>query len=892
MGGGVSLGAFSGAALTEAIKLALLRIAEANKSDARLDYDKVEVDVFSGASAGSLSLALMLRGLTWRTQEEVDVAKLRLATLYPGLKLDELSDELREDLVAAQVAQDLQERAWVELINLEKLLGGGGKSRQEALRHAPGLLDSEAVYHIARTLLLPQNGQSILWQRRLLAGRCLYACTLTSLTPFVADATSVFTTNEEALPGLRDALRSRLHKDLRVFDLLFDRDIKTNEADESNNAEVEYIRESEIITKASKRVMEALQEHYELPSDAIEVLSRRSPAAPKYPPRWFRLHNGESKDGVAWNYQERESWAVIAATAIASGAFPGAFAPAVLQRFSWEYGWRKDGDAALNAHSIWPAALKKAEATEHPFAYADGGVFNNDPVREAYRMVSFVDGREEQSYLRRVIFVDPSVSPEDDPFNVPTLIETGMEEARWFNLGSPDAARRLTTLPRLMSLIGNVVGLLIHQGRSREADGVLSTRDDFAARLAFRDSVRALIREVDDSLAQKLRMALTAGCNMFLGSRAGDLIPPGDGSQTGELKRVLRELKLENMADDVHEYDQNGFKLPALLARKADWLWAHLSLYFDLALGLGGKHEDARLIAVTPYKAGRQEGETIPLKLLGDPISAFAGFMSELARRRDFDAGRHCAAFFLGRDAVKPESQPILPTKTQWLAPVPVRQPDDQEIYEADLRKGAQDVYSRVSEVLKVSTHPALAGPLLALLDIEGLLQNQIADIVEERFSDQATASELRRGMEFVVLVPESIELELDASGVRDADSRVRPMVYGGKPRPALVTWAQFDNRLNGGKGGWTGGALHGGTHLRVDKPGFNLGHWAILDMPSLNEWRDLVAAARTHLRPIAVLDLAANPPKKKNERIPGGRWKIGEAAAPLTHHLLLPTVT
>jgi len=53
MGGGVSLGTFNGAALTQTLKLAVLR---GNCTD-------VQVDCFSGASAGAMSLAVMLRGL-------------------------------------------------------------------------------------------------------------------------------------------------------------------------------------------------------------------------------------------------------------------------------------------------------------------------------------------------------------------------------------------------------------------------------------------------------------------------------------------------------------------------------------------------------------------------------------------------------------------------------------------------------------------------------------------------------------------------------------------------------------------------------------------------------------------------------------------------------------
>ena len=64
MGGGVSLGSFCGSSMTEAVKLLILFGR----------YKKVEIDAFSGASAGSLSLAIMMRYLACLPQELVSKA--------------------------------------------------------------------------------------------------------------------------------------------------------------------------------------------------------------------------------------------------------------------------------------------------------------------------------------------------------------------------------------------------------------------------------------------------------------------------------------------------------------------------------------------------------------------------------------------------------------------------------------------------------------------------------------------------------------------------------------------------------------------------------------------------------------------------------------------------
>ena len=61
MGGGVSLGSFSGAALTEALKLLVLF----GKDKSGKDYDEVIVDGMSGASAGAIALIIMLKYLLY-----------------------------------------------------------------------------------------------------------------------------------------------------------------------------------------------------------------------------------------------------------------------------------------------------------------------------------------------------------------------------------------------------------------------------------------------------------------------------------------------------------------------------------------------------------------------------------------------------------------------------------------------------------------------------------------------------------------------------------------------------------------------------------------------------------------------------------------------------------
>ena len=128
MGGGVSLGTFSGAALSKAIIMALL-YAEYDEAGTKKRYKKVVIDVFSGASAGSMALGIMLRTLANRTKEQEAVASSCIDVKYADRlrdlerELDPLEyKKLYKDVVAAQVICDIQYKIWVEEINIKGCL--------------------------------------------------------------------------------------------------------------------------------------------------------------------------------------------------------------------------------------------------------------------------------------------------------------------------------------------------------------------------------------------------------------------------------------------------------------------------------------------------------------------------------------------------------------------------------------------------------------------------------------------------------------------------------------------------------------------------------------------------------------------------------------------------
>jgi len=92
MGGGVSLGVFSGSSLTEALKLLLLfgQDKEGNP------YDDIIVDGMSGASAGAVALTIMLRSLMDYTSM-LKIYNLKKENHEPLISEDSLLKEIALD---------------------------------------------------------------------------------------------------------------------------------------------------------------------------------------------------------------------------------------------------------------------------------------------------------------------------------------------------------------------------------------------------------------------------------------------------------------------------------------------------------------------------------------------------------------------------------------------------------------------------------------------------------------------------------------------------------------------------------------------------------------------------------------------------------------------------
>ena len=779
MGGGASLGTFSGAALSQALKLLLLRGVDRRGEP----YTRVEVDVFSGASAGSMALSLMLRGLACPDRARESAAAARLAEEF-GTEFNDLAPKAKGALVAAQILQDVQEEVWVREISLKRLLakdeegmagkatGARGPGRagepsgvregtceaRHRLRHTAGLVDRGVLEELARRYLDFPGGID-LSRREILANRVLFAHSIANLTPIVADASREFPVDEIGLLGLSDGMTSHVHRELRVFDLHF----TPVQADSLTDADA-------------------------------------------FPRRWCRYHMGPkvvdehgTGRGIG-SLLEPRGWAKMAATSLASGAFPLVFEPVPLERRSYEFGATEEGAA-----SLWPRRLRGKD--RHVFTYVDGGTFLNEPIREAFRLASYMDAHKpEEDFERLVIFVDPHVVIPDPDLFLP-------HHARWIPtepnrllrwLRGPGLERK-TSLDRLIPLAGSVARAILNESRVVEADKVFQTRRRFELRNQVREELdAALDRNPDPSVLASLAYKLDG---LLAADRVGVMIPAGALTLEGELRRVLAEeratpkegARAEGLPPTLLE--ALGNKTPrevrAFVASPESvppnelgaWLRALTFAAVDRVMDLEGKMERSRLVAISPATDPARPGELLDLP--GGRVGGFGGFMSELAGEHEVEVGRYCAHLSLqSAGRVRQGPLPDLPDFS-----------GREEQYRREVGEGLKDFEGRLAHLLAESNVDFLKAVPARVLRL--ILAGRLARPAEEK--KDVSTWELR------LEVPD-MSYEFDGEGL--TDRVLRPRRIDGKL--FLITFATY---TRGEPQPWSGRhVMRKQRALRVDR--------------------------------------------------------------------------
>ncbi len=655
MGGGVSLGTFSGAALSESIKQLILYGKYKDSNGQLVPYDKIVIDVFSGASAGMMSLAIMLRGLTDQSNTEQAAAVVRLEEELTKAFVDNLraTDHDRyQQLVVAQVVQNLQDSIWIDQINIDNLLGLF-EDKIADLTYEPGLLAREALTRIAKNNFKFQESSLALFPRRqILADRVLVAATLSNLTPIKCDERDP---NDAAYVALGDAKTSYVHREMRVFDLNFT-PLQPGEIDDDPG---------------------------------------------NYPRKWIRYHMGEKTDHYFGDIRHKNAWSKIVATGIACGAFPFAFEPVVLVRHDFEYGAGKDEQGKFTPGD-WPTELKGKNC--YSFTYVDGGTFNNEPVREAYRLASFQDAGEKEEFDRVIIFVDPNVGEDAANFRVPIHKE--------FHQRGDHLPKRSTTADRLMGQPGTLLGSIINQSKVNESDKIHRALEMFDHAEKYYGSLLQLIDTTSPD--PKMLGDLKKSCEEILSSiRLNELLPPGAVTLSEELGRINRTFTEKVEKNDIDLLVKGSLEAISPIGKKR-LVKAMLMLLVDLMMGLGGKVKDSKTVGIAPVKPDGDGFKSVFLP--GGYFASFAGFTSKHPNLYEAKLAKYCAQIAL---------------KKSELIGGPITK---EFFYEDFSKKGYEDFESDFIKKL-----PAIAtriGKILTnALSIDGLAEDIIINQLSKRVS-------------------------------------------------------------------------------------------------------------------------------------------------------------
>jgi len=671
MGGGVSLGSFSGAGLTESLKLLILYGQDENGEP----FDDVIVDGMSGASAGAMALTIMLKCLinykemithvnSVNPKANLSEAKLEKAlkeTYFKNGGYKDLSDKKKEDLKALELAQIVQRILWVDEITVKKLLNeklnGNNKNK---LNEGFSLLDRGYLDSLAEKYLLKSkfNSTNI---NVLDKTRVLFACSLTNLLPIPMDVSGEDKNESSNLElNILNSTGGYNHKEIRVMDFVFDNNKLNGKETDS-------------------RWLKFCQNH---------------------------SHEYKTNDKVPIEFEllDERAWSTVSASALACGAFPFAFPPVLLKRYEREFfvtSYYKESKQAeeidkrvaqsqkiasyesvtnknVKNLSEWPPKFRnltlainknvknnnsyfysKSDFNEidyksFNFPYIDGGVLNNEPIREAFRIASFQDFGtfDSKTTERLILFVDPIVRKERDPsfqqsgFNpVKSEIKT-----KTLKIIPNNRIKHIPTseLTKFTGSVRSVIGLLKNQGTIKEENKISDVKESFE-----------LLESLDKILigADKLQLTfdlIRTAYNKMKFYLSNDIISIGTRDPLvyfiNEIKESAKYKKL-SLTKNSPLTDLNALSFAAekilnpenkdqpknisfiqktLLYPKSDetiFAYTIYKIIADISLRIAGKNQEANRIAILPTNT-----DLDIINLPGVEMAAFGGFASVESR--------------------------------------------------------------------------------------------------------------------------------------------------------------------------------------------------------------------------------------------------------------------
>ena len=588
MGGGVSLGSFSGGALAGALR--------SLNRQARDDGLELEIDILSGASAGGMSLGLLLRNLALPRPE------------HEG------------DFWTARVERPMH-AAWVRKVGLEALTSPGERT--------PGsLLSSEALEALAGEMMSWPDG---IPPRRThpevgvrLGRRVYFLATLMNL-----NGIPVVSRRLARTPALVDAQAATLFRDHRILSLDFD-------------AEAHGVLGAPW-PRAVHRDRDALSRPGTWQEMAELCLACGSfPIA--FEPRVIARRAHEF--GSLWPWRGRPAGDAAAGGGVGSRELRDR-----------EGGDRELRDRELEDHEpkrrgaeggaadsgaaeggVLHPSLWFDELDEFPFTYGDGGAFNNEPLREAMALIRIVDGAggedggagrsggsrsgpsREEGDRRALLFIDPHLSgtahTEFLGLHHPTRIRGNQEEEAAFT-------------HKLLAQAGPTVSAMAGQAGFRD----VRQADRVNQRLEWRGRLRGLLAELVDALPPDRRQALLDRSDSLLQeileTKQEAAMRAGAYDPTAELDRIRREE-----AENPSEVDPPGDGEGDSERRLRHTLHAVV----DQVAALRDRRQ-VDVVAVGPLWEGREGEPPTTIPLAGAFFRRFGGFLRESFREHDYRWG-------------------------------------------------------------------------------------------------------------------------------------------------------------------------------------------------------------------------------------------------------------
>lgn len=832
MGGGVSLGTFSGAALSEAIKQQLVYgqydtgIKDKDGKAIYKVYDEVELDVFSGSSAGAISLAVMIRVLCsprdnyqflgYHSYQEMRTALEEKLTVQFADKMTDVKvnyPQKYEQLLAAQTVQDFQEQIWAKEVDIERFLGVGAYTKD--LRSNDSFMDRGIIDELGKKIF--QFGATTtepLASKTLLSNRVLFACTLANLSHTLRSSKKKTANNKKnsLLKALNDSSVDRIHSELRVFDLNFGQ-------------------------------IEASHGRY-------------------YPLKWVQCHQGaatqmEQQDSHGNTYQktihnlaDNDTWRTITATAIASGAFPFAFEPVVLNRHRHEFG------------ADWAAELKDKQS--HAFTYIDGGIFNNEPIKDAMQLASYLDTiPTEQDFDRQLIFVDPNVTELENQFRI--TAHEQLTIGRSVFSGQSKVTQKPTLL-KLASKLSHVLSALLNEAQSIEVGRVATVVAQFERRKHLRKLFRSTISAVP---ADAEIIATREQIQQALEAKRSELQLPENSLQIQhEFIRICKEekeflatkLPLEDeraLVDQINEFVY--VPSPSMVAKAQAWVFVMTCLSLDIAMDLIAKQSSSTLIPIAPFDFYSTDDDYTLLQLPGGSMAGFAGFASHEASAYEVSYGKYCAARILQELQLTSVANQALPCPS----------PFDYKLFDTGLKENLKNaIVKRIKEMLPSSV--ATVMPFL-----EGYLSDNIQQLVEKNIVDSTPTS----SFEFRIQVPNDVLVlrGFYTDGKHHSKKNIQPIYIEGEY--FLVTKLLFDFVKNE----WIGDHTNFMQNLYIDKEKL------FEDMPRLSlELPAMSTQNEAYLCPNPVFRLDARSSLSVGDysELTARNWEYLSDVKPLDKHL------